>query len=250
MKFKILCSSLIPLILAVLLPNTNELNWYTIPNNNGVPPTMPGEIEELVKENSAYYVGDRTKKELYLTFDEGYENGYTSPVLDTLKKQNVKAAFFVVKPYIDTNKELVNRMAKEGHLVCNHSWHHPSMAKISDMDKFTSELREVENTYKETTGLEMPKFFRPPMGKYSELSLNYTKQLGYKTIFWSMAYFDWDVNKQPDKQQAMEKLLKRTHNGSIILLHTVSKTNAEILHELINKWKAEGYTFKTLNELP
>lgn len=187
-----------------------------------------------------------------MTFDEGYENGYSSKILDVLKEKGIKAAFFVTTPYIKSNKELVKRMADEGHLVCNHSTTHPSMPEIAlkSQKDFENEIKTDENTFKEVTGKEMPKFFRPPMGEYSELSLKYTDVLGYKTIFWSFAYNDWDPEKQPNAAYAKKIILERTHPGGIYLLHAVSKTNTEILSSLIDEWENKGYTFKTLDELP
>lgn len=230
--------------------STKELNWYYQIRNDGLPPEGPKESKSFIDKYSTYYLGDTSKKVLYLTFDEGYENGYTSNILDILKKHNVKAAFFVVKPYIKQNPELVKRMVDEGHLVCNHSDTHPSMASITDLSKFQKELNAVEEEFSKTTGKEMPKFFRPPMGKYSETSLKYTKDLGYKSIFWSFAYHDWDPKNQPEKGKAKNTIFKRTHNGGIILLHAVSKTNAEILDEVLTYWEQNGFTIETLDKLP
>lgn len=230
--------------------STKEYNWYLQPRNDKNPPDGPKETTNIISKYPCYYLGDTSKKFLYLTFDEGYENGYTAPILDVLKKHNVKAAFFVVKPYITSNPDLIKRMLEEGHLVCNHSWHHPSMASITNQEKFNKELSEVEKAYKEVTNKDMPKYFRPPMGKYSELSLDYTNALGYKTIFWSFAYMDWDIKKQPAPEYAKKKILDKTHNGAIILLHAVSKTNAEILDDVISEWEKEGFEIKSLDELP
>lgn len=230
--------------------STKEYNWYFKPNNQGNPPEGAKEANQFMSKYDCYYLGDTSKKVLYLTFDEGYENGYTAPILDVLKKHNVKAAFFVVKPYITSNKELVKRMVDEGHLVCNHSARHPSMASIFEEDKFNKELSDVEEAFEQATGKKMAKFFRPPMGKYSELSLNYTKAYGYKTIFWSFAYKDWEPKNQPSHEFGKNIIAKRTHNGAIVLLHAVSKTNAEILDDVISRWEKEGYEIKSLNELP
>lgn len=230
--------------------STSERSWYFNPKNDGTTPGEPQDVLDLIKKYSAYYVGDTTKKVIYLTFDEGYENGYTGKILDVLKKHDVKAAFFVVKPYITSNKNLVKRMVEEGHTVSNHSVNHPSMALVTDLNKFNNEFYGVEESYKELTGKEMPRFFRPPMGKYSELSLSDTQTLGYKTIFWSFAYDDWDPNKQPNQEYAKKIILQRTHNGAIFLLHAVSKTNAEILDYLLTEWKSRGFEFKSLDELP
>lgn len=229
--------------------NTKELNWYFQIRNDNKPPEGPKESASFVNKYDAFYLGDTSEKVIYLTFDEGYENGYTGKILDILKKHNAKAAFFVVRPYIDTEKELVKRMVDEGHLVCNHTVHHPSMAQVQDINKFNSEFKGVEDSFKCLTGQDMPKFFRPPMGKYSELSLKRTQDLGYTTIFWSFAYHDWDPKNQPSHEKAMTTIKNRTHNGAIFLLHAVSKTNTEILDDVLTYWEKEGYVIKPLTEL-
>ena len=186
---------------------------------------------------------------IYLTFDAGYENGYTPPILDILKKHKIKAAFFLVGNYIEKSPELVKRMYDEGHIIGNHTFHHPDMSKISSKDAFSKELQLLESEYKKVIGQDMPKYYRPPQGKYSESNLKLAKELGYKTIFWSLAYVDWYVDNQPSKEEAFNKLLPRIHPGGVVLLHSTSKTNAEILDELLSKWKSEGYTFGTLDDL-
>ena len=229
--------------------STKEYNWYFQPRNDNSPPNGPKETIQLISNYECYHLGDTSKKVLYLTFDEGYEAGYTAPILDVLKKHNVKAAFFVVKPYITSNPELVKRMVDEGHLVCNHSARHPSMASIKDEEKFNKELSDVEEAFEKITDKKISKYFRPPMGKYSELSLQYTQNYGYKTIFWSFAYMDWLVNNQPSHETAKKRIMQRTHNGGIMLLHAVSKTNAEILDDVLTEWKIQGYELKSLDEL-
>lgn len=232
--------------------DNTERQWFFMPNKEGLTPDEPEEVLNLIKNRDAYYVGDTDSKCIYLTFDEGYENGFTPKILDTLKENNIKAAFFVTKPYVENNKELVKRMVKEGHLVCNHSVTHQSMDKLAleDKEKFESEFLDTEEAFEEATGTKMPKFFRPPMGAYNELSLHYTQDLGYKTIFWSSAYRDYDVNNQPELDYAKDLIMERTHNGSIILLHAVSETNTEILDYLIKEWSNRGFEFKQLSELP
>ena len=234
----------------ILNPNSNttEYNWYFNPREDKKQPT-PIKEASFFKKYDAYYVGDPNEKVIYLTFDAGYESGNTEKILDTLKKHNAHAAFFVVDHYLKTNPELIKRMAKEGHLVCNHSKSHPSMAGITDFEKFKTEIISVEERYKEITGKDMPKFFRPPMGKFSEQSLKYTQDLGYNTIFWSFAYVDWYEDKQPSHNDAKEKIFSRTHPGAIVLLHPNSKTNTDILDEVITHWKKEGYTLKSLDNL-
>ncbi|MBC2457706.1 delta-lactam-biosynthetic de-N-acetylase [Clostridium beijerinckii] len=228
----------------------DELNWYYVGKGKDQIAEGPKESVSFLKENSAYYLGDTSKKVLYLTFDEGYENGNTGKILDILKECQVPAAFFVVKPYIDTQPELIKRMVDEGHVVGNHTVHHPSIAQIRDKEKFEAEFTGVENAFKELTGQDMPKFFRPPMGKYSKKSLAMTKDLGYKTIFWSFAYKDWLVNNQPSESYAVEKICKGAHPGSIMLLHAVSNTNTKVLSSVIKTLQKEGYEFKSLNDLP
>lgn len=245
----ILLFSFIPTFTVHADEDTTELNWYYVPKGSGITPEPCKESVSFLSQYDGYFVGDTSSKVLYLTFDEGYERGNTSAILDTLKELKVPAAFFVVKPFIESEPELVNRMVKEGHLVCNHSSHHPSMASITDVSEFNREFTEVEDAFKKLTGKTMPKFFRPPMGKYSKNSLALTKDLGYKTIFWSFAYKDWLVDDQPEESYAIEKIKSNMHPGAIILLHAVSDTNTNILKTVITDLQKEGYEFKSLNEL-
>ena len=186
---------------------------------------------------------------IYLTFDCGYENGNTGAILDALKKHNAPGTFFVVGHFLESAPELVKRMVTEGHTVGNHTYHHPDMSSISDKASFQKELEGVSKLYKEITGKEMTKYYRPPQGKYSTENLKMAKELGYQTYFWSLAYVDWNVDAQPTKEEAFNKLLPRVHPGAIVLLHNTSKTNGEILDELLTKWEEMGYTFKPLSEL-
>ncbi|WP_422678932.1 delta-lactam-biosynthetic de-N-acetylase [Clostridium tarantellae] len=228
--------------------NTKEFNWYYQLDKNTKTVSPPKECPFLTNHKIAF-VGNNTKKEIFLTFDEGYEKGYTGKILDILKDNNVPAAFFVTRPYIEDNPDLIKRMESEGHLVCNHSSHHPSMAKITDKNKFEEEFKEVEEEYTRVTGKNMPKFFRPPMGKFSDLSLKYTEDLGYTSVFWSFAYKDWLIDNQPSKEEGKKKILEKAHNGEIMLLHAVSSTNTSILDEVLKELKSTGYTFKSLNDL-
>lgn len=228
--------------------STQEYSWYFNPRNDQKQPE-PIKEANFFDKYSSYYVGNPNEKVIYLTFDAGYENGTTESILNTLKKHNAKAHFFVVESYIKNNPELVKRMEKEGHLVCNHSKTHPSMASINDFEKFKEEILSVEKTYKEVTGKEMPKYFRPPMGKFSEQSLKYTQDLGYSSVFWSFAYVDWYNDKQPTHEFAKDKIYTRTHPGAVVLLHPNSKTNTEILDEVITHWENEGYKLETLDYL-
>ena len=197
----------------------------------------------------AYYMGDPAEKKLYLTFDAGYENGYTAKILDVLKKHEVPAAFFLVGNFLETAPELVVRMCDEGHIVGNHTYSHPDMSKIAEKDAFCDEIERFEQEFRLLTERELPRFYRPPQGKFSEENLKHAQDLGYKTVFWSLAYVDWYNDKQPTKDAAMKTLLNRIHPGAIVLLHSTSKTNAEILDDLLCTWKEMGYTFAPLTEL-
>jgi peptidoglycan-N-acetylmuramic acid deacetylase len=223
-------------------------NWGLKFNESGTTP-MGNETRDYLKKYNAFYAGDNGEKVIYLTFDAGYENGYTLDILDTLKKHDVKAAFFLVGHYIEKEPALVKRMIEEGHIVGNHTYSHPDMSKIADVESFKKELTSLEELYKQTTGQDMPKYYRPPQGKFSEENLKMANEMGYKTIFWSLAYQDWSNDKQPSKETAFEKLIPRIHPGAVVLLHSTSKTNSEILDELLTKWKEMGYTFKTIDEL-
>lgn len=204
---------------------------------------------EFLKNYNAYYVLNGEEKVIYLTFDAGFENGYMPNILDVLKKHDIKATFFLVGNYLETEPDLVKRMIEEGHIVGNHTYTHPDMSKISDTEAFNRELVKFEEKYKEVTGKDLVKFYRPPQGKFSESNLKQANELGYKTFFWSLAYVDWYVNDQPTKEQAFSKLIPRIHPGAVVLLHSTSRTNSEILDELITKWKEMGYTFKNLDEI-
>ena len=223
-------------------------SWGLSFRQEGQAPIGNAGVDQL-KHYDAMYIGDTQEKVLYLTFDAGYENGCTAQVLDTLKAHNVTAAFFLVGNYIQRNADLVRRMAQEGHIVGNHTMHHYDMSKICDKEAFSKELKDLEDLYRETTGQELAKFYRPPQGIYSPDNLSMAQELGYKTVFWSLAYVDWYNDAQPTREQAFAKLLPRIHCGAVVLLHSTSQTNAQILDELLTCWEKEGYRFGTLPEL-
>ena len=223
-------------------------SWGLSFQTQGQSPAGPVTREQLA-EFDAVYLGDTSERVIYLTFDAGYENGYTAQILDTLKKHNVPAAFFLVGNYLQQNPDLVRRMAAEGHTVGNHTMHHPDMSKKTDTASFLAELSELEALYQEITGQAMEKIYRPPQGVYSQENLVMAKEAGYKTIFWSLAYADWDNENQPSRETALEKLTSRVHNGAVVLLHSTSKTNAEVLDELLTKWEEMGFRFGTVQEL-
>jgi len=223
-------------------------SWGLSFREEGAPPIGTAGKDSL-RALDAAYIGDTSQPKIYLTFDAGYENGCTEKILDVLKKQEVPAAFFLVGNYLEKNADLVRRMVSEGHTVGNHTMHHPDMSAISDQESFEKELKGLEDLYREVTGQELPKYYRPPQGIYSQENLKMAQNLGYKTVFWSLAYVDWNIDSQPTKEEAFSKLLPRIHNGAVVLLHSTSKTNAEILDELIAKWKEMGYSFGSMDEL-
>ncbi|PHV71433.1 delta-lactam-biosynthetic de-N-acetylase [Sporanaerobium hydrogeniformans] len=227
--------------------NNMKIDWWLVRAKNHELPGFNTQLSFKLEDYDALCLGDTSRKVIYLTFDEGYENGYTPQILDILKAKNVPAMFFVTDPYLTQNPAIITRMTDEGHLVVNHSVHHPSMPSIAnDLEKFKNELLTVATHYKEITGKEMPPFFRPPMGHYSERSLALTQQLGYKTVFWSFAYADWDPKKQPEPSHAKTVMVNGLHNGAIYLLHAVSKTNTEVLDPFIDDARSLGYTFELL----
>lgn len=225
-------------------------NWFIKRNGNSTP-GFPEFSSELSRYGGYYIDKDavkNNKKRLYLTFDAGYDNGNLEKILDTLKSENVPAAFFILKNLIYKDADLVCRMAEEGHLVCNHTATHKNLTK-SNKEEVENELCALENIYTKQTGRLMSKYFRFPEGKYSLDCIKHVNELGYKTVFWSFAYEDWDNCNQPSENYAIKKIMDNTHNGAVLLLHPNSKTNATILPELIRLWKAQGYEFCSLNDL-
>lgn len=230
------------------LAASSDGNWGLSFQEEGKPPIANASAKEL-KKYDAYYAGSTDEKVIYLTFDAGFENGNTPAILDALKKHNAPATFFVVGTFLTSNPDLVKRMVAEGHTVGNHTYHHPDMSKLSTKEAFQKELGDVAEEYRKITGTEMTKYYRPPQGKYSEANLAMAKELGYKTFFWSLAYVDWYEKNQPTREEAFEKLLGRIHPGAIVLLHSTSKTNGEILDDLLTEWEGMGYTFRPLSDI-
>ena len=227
--------------------SASSANWGLGFGQEGSQPTGNASVDELNKFD-AHYVGSNAEKVIYLTFDAGYENGNTQPILDALKKHNVTATFFVVGHYLESAPELVKQMVADGHFVGNHTYHHLDMSSIASKASFEKEMRDVENLFKEITGTELARFYRPPQGKYNTENLKMAQELGYHTFFWSLAYVDWYQDKQPTREEAFKKLVGRIHPGAIVLLHSTSRTNGEILDELLTHWEELGYTFRTLED--
>ena len=205
--------------------------------------------KEQMKELDAYYIGEADQKVIYLTFDCGYENGNTAPILDALKKHHAPATFFVVGHFLETSPDMIKRMAAEGHTVGNHTYHHKDMSELADSATFTKEMQEVEKLYQEITGTKMCPYYRPPQGKYDTQNLQAAKQMGYHTFFWSLAYVDWKADAQPSEQEALSKLTSRIHPGAVVLLHNTSSTNGKILDKLLTEWEKMGYSFGKLEDL-
>ena len=227
-------------------------SWYCTHRKDNLQPRADGSLAFIEKYN-AYYVdkahGDNClDKVIYLTFDAGYENGNVARILDVLKQEKVTAAFFVLGGIIKKNTDVVNRMFDEGHLVCNHTYSHRAMAGV-DKATFSSELEKLEYVCKEYTGKQLSCYYRPPEGVFDEQSLSHAQELGYKTIFWSFAYADWDNGKQMSPETAKRKILENVHNGEIMLLHPTSETNAIILKDVICELKSMGYRFGSLDEI-
>ena len=229
------------------LDNTGS-GWGFV-KKKGEKPSIPNKTQDIFKKYATYYMDPTEEKVLYLTFDEGYENGFTAPILDTLKKCEVPAAFFITGSYLERETELVKRMIDEGHIVGNHTENHPNLHKLSEPEKMRQELEELDNKFFEIFGEHM-KYMRPPEGEYSERVLAVAKDAGYKTIFWSFAYKDWERDVIKGSQFAFDAVTPYLHSGSIILLHAVSQDNSDALEDIINYAKELGYEFKSLDELP
>ena len=234
------------LTLALKVNAQGELNWYIKRKGRDIP-IFPKEAVEA-ESYDAYYIDKSGEKKIYLTIDAGYENGNVEKILDVLKEKSVPAAFFLLDNIILKNSDLVLRMEDEGHLVCNHTKNHKNLSFASE-EEIARNLKALEMIYEERCGRKMSKYFRFPEGRYTLQALKTVQSLGYKTIFWSFAYDDWDNGRQPDCDKAIKKVLDNTHDGAVMLFHPTSSTNAEIFPILIDSWRDMGYTFGTLDEL-
>lgn len=255
-KIMCLCICLLLLISggsANVYATVNSYNWYCNREKGNLQPPLPNEFS-FINEHSVLWLNtarkdNDSKKVAYLTFDAGYENGNVSKILDVLKEKEAVGAFFILINLIESNPELVLRMQNEGHYVCNHTAYHKNMSKIRDIKAFEKELNSLNDSFKSLVGQDLKKYYRPPEGKFSIENLNYADTLGYKTVFWSFAYADWDNNKQPTAEYAKKKILDNVHNGCVLLLHPTSSVNAEILGDVIDQMRKEGYEFGTLDDL-
>ncbi len=252
-KIQIAIFIIVLMALSLNVGATNlESSWYCVHRLDHKQPLIDSSLA-YVQEYNGFYIDkkhgdDSSDKVIYLTFDAGYENGNISKILDVMKEENVTGAFFVLGNLIEKNSELVIRMFDEGHLVCNHTYSHKPMINRSKTE-IETELSKLETICLEKTGKELSKYYRPPEGRFDEISMNCVNQLGYKTVFWSFAYADWDNNAQMSTNSAKKKIMENIHNGEVMLLHPTSSTNAEILADVIRELKEQGYRFGTLDEL-
>ena len=238
-------------LLVQAMPSKTPYNWFFKKMDNGQAPPDAQELS-FINKYSVRWVdrdADENDKVIYLTFDVGYENGNVAKVLDALKEKNAVGTFFILENVVFRNPDLVRRMNNEGHVLGNHTAKHPDMSKICDKAIFKKQLTDLEECCRETLGIEVSKYFRPPEGRFSEETLSFLDSMGYKTVFWSFAYADWDNRCQPDPEKAINNILSHTHNGMVLLLHPTSETNAEILPTLLDKWTEMGYRFGTMDEL-
>lgn len=225
---------------------SNASKGWGFKKEAGKKPAISKDTINLFSKYSAIYAGTR-EKTLYLTFDEGYENGYTAPILDVLKENNVPAAFFITGPYLKKQQDLVMRMVNEGHIVGNHTVNHPSMPSVTDDKKLEDEILDLDREFLALTGKSM-KYIRPPKGEYSERTLALSHNLGYTSVFWSFAYVDWETDNQKGANYAYNQVMPYLHDGAILLLHAISKDNAEALSRIITDAKNLGYKFESLEE--
>ncbi|MBE6629257.1 MAG: delta-lactam-biosynthetic de-N-acetylase [Ruminococcaceae bacterium] len=228
------------------------MSWYCVRQKAHRQPVIERDFS-FIEDCGGYFIDhahneQNAEKVVYLTFDAGYENGNVAKTLDVLENAAVPGAFFILKHLISANPELVKRMEAQGHLVCNHTAHHPDLSGASG-EVIEKEISELEESYAALTGKRMAPFFRPPEGRFSREMLEKVQEMGYKTVFWSFAYADWDNEKQPEPGKALQCIMDNVHNGAVLLLHPTSKTNAEILPRVIEELKKEGYRFGTLEEL-
>ena len=251
-----LCTVFAMLVAVILAPLAHAgvntpYNWYCKNNDRHEIPVLDECMKFIEKYNVIYADknADDSDKVVYLTFDAGYENGNIDKVLDILDKNDVPDTFFILENMIKRAPELVKRMADGGYTVANHTKSHPDMSAITDKALFERQLTALSDAYKELTGKDMAMIYRPPQGRFSEQNLEFADSLGYTTMFWSFAYADWDNNKQPDPQKALDKILSHLHNGEIMLLHPTSATNALILESLIQQIRAQGYRIGSVEEL-
>ncbi|WP_028399798.1 delta-lactam-biosynthetic de-N-acetylase [Ectobacillus panaciterrae] len=254
MKQKWISFGLLVMMLIAVVPSSVSAyanaakHWGTTRSNKELPPDAGKEFISIIEKYDSFYLGNTNKKDIYLTFDNGYENGYTEKILDVLKKKKVPATFFITGQYVKEQPELVKRMVKDGHIIGNHSWHHPDLTTVSDV-RFRKELELLEEEVKSLTGQKEMKYLRPPRGIFSERTLALSKEMGYYNVFWSLAFLDWKVDQQRGWKYSYDCVMNHIHPGAIILLHSISSDNAGALDKIIDDLRKRGYTFKSLDDL-
>lgn len=234
------------LFLSIQVPSVQGYGWGFKPSTDEMRPDI-GKYEQLIADHLAYYAQNTNEKQIYLTFDNGYEQGYTASILSVLKKHQVAATFFVTGHYIESEPELVKQMVDDGHIIGNHSYHHPDFTSMNKK-AIEEELIKVDKAIEKITSQKETIYVRPPRGTFNEETLRWIEELGYIHVFWSLAFKDWEVNKQRGWEYAYNQIMKQVHPGAIILLHTVSEDNALALEKAIVALKKRGYQFKSLDE--
>ena len=226
--------------------SNTTIGWGIKRNDNHMQPDLGSKNKALIDKYNGIAMGNNEDKSIYLTFDLGYEAGYTSKILDVLKEKNVQGTFFITAHYLNTASDLVERMINEGHIVGNHTVNHKSMPSLSD-EEIKTEVMKLHQVIYDKYGYEM-KYLRPPKGEFSERTLSIIESLGYKTVMWSFAYVDWNEDSQPSHEEALKMVTSNFHNGEVMLLHGTSKTNSEIMGQIIDEARGQGYVFKSIDE--
>ena len=244
-KIKLIIVLLTVLFSIIMIKETYAYGFGLKKNKTNTTPDI-GIYKSILDKNNAVYVGNTNKKVVYLTFDCGYENGYTEMILDTLKEEGVNATFFLTGHYITSASNVVLRMKNDGHVLANHSNKHKDITKIKDTE-IKKEILDLETMYYNLTNSNLVKFYRPPAGSFDDKSLAVVKDMGYKTMFWSLAYPDWNHNNSVE--YTVKEVMNNIHNGAIILMHAVSKSNALALKSIIHNLEGEGYTISSTLEL-
>jgi peptidoglycan-N-acetylmuramic acid deacetylase len=235
-------------MLPIIAVSSEAIHWGFQKGSDEKQAEAGKNLDDMLVKYDSFYKGSPDKKVVYLTFDNGYENGHTKTILDTLKKEKVPAAFFVTGHYVESASDLIKRMVKEGHIVGNHSWHHYDLTSVSS-STLIEEIKLVEKEVARMTTQKKTKYVRPPRGIFSENVLKTAQKEGYTHVMWSLAYVDWYADQPKGKQYAYDEIMKQIHPGAVIMLHSVSKDNAEALPDVIRDLKKQGYTFQSLSKL-
>lgn len=236
---------IIALLLSLIYLNNVNAKGYGVGSNSKYQRPNCSALE--ITKNNGYCIGEDNKN-IYLTFDCGYENGYTNKILDVLKENNVKACFFITGHYLESSTDIVKRMIDDGHVIGNHTYSHKDFTK-STADEILADVKKLENAFYDKFNINMSKFVRPPRGEYNEMSQKVLSDNGYTSVFWSLAYVDWHKDSYNGNHYSYNKVMNKIHNGAIILMHTVSKDNSVDLNDIIIDLSKEGFVFKTLNDL-